>query len=102
MSGVGSHPRIQRPREASGTTAGALPVVFRFTGWGPMTEIYEFWNAMWHEAWAPWDGLWLFQLNQRPIDRALGADSTSQPATSASQGRQLGAVFVDGLMAQAT
>ena len=59
-----------------------------------MTEIYEFWNAMWHEAWAPWDGLWLFQLSQRPIDRALGNESSS--------GRQLGAVLVDGLMAQAT
>ncbi len=77
-------------------------MVFRFTGWDLMTEIYEFWNAMWHEAWAPWDGLWLFQLNQRPIDRALGADTTSRPDTSPSHRRQLGSVLVEGLMAQAT
>lgn len=67
-----------------------------------MTEIYEFWNAMWHEAWAPWDGLWLFQLNQRPIDRALGNGFTPREDTVSSQGRQLGVAFVDGLRAQAT
>ena len=82
---------------------GALPVVFRLTGWGSMTEIYEFWNAMWHEAWAPWDGLWLFQLDQRPIDRALGNDLTPQAtASSPSPGRQLGVAFVDGWIAQVT
>ena len=37
-----------------------------------MTEFYDFWCALWHDAWAPWDGLWLFQIAQRPIDRALG------------------------------
>jgi hypothetical protein len=41
-----------------------------------MTEFYDFWNALWHDAWAPWDGLWLFQTTQRPIDRAM----TSVPA----------------------
>jgi len=68
-----------------------------------MIEIYEFWNAMWHEAWAPWDGLWLFQLDQRPIDRALGDEPIWQTGTPSSlQGRQSGAGIVDGLMAQAT
>jgi len=37
-----------------------------------MTEFFDFWSALWHDAWAPWDGLWLFQTTQRPIDRALG------------------------------
>ncbi len=37
-----------------------------------MTEFYDFWGALWHDAWAPWDGLWLFQATHRPIDRALG------------------------------
>lgn len=36
-----------------------------------MTEISDFWLALWHDAWEPWDGLWLFQVTQRPIDRAL-------------------------------
>lgn len=67
-----------------------------------MTEIYEFWNAMWHEAWAPWDGLWLFQLNQRPIDRALGSDLTAETDTRASlRGRELRVVLVDGSVAPA-
>lgn len=67
-----------------------------------MIEIYEFWNAMWHEAWAPWDGLWLFQLDQRPIDRALGTHLTPREGTVSPQGRQLGVAVRDGLMAQAT
>ncbi len=40
-------------------------------GWDPMIEICEFWNALWNDAWGTWDGLWLFQVRQRPIDRAL-------------------------------
>jgi len=47
-------------------------VVLGFMGWDPMIEICEFWNALWHDAWGTWDGLWLFQVRRRPIDRALG------------------------------
>jgi len=45
-----------------------------------MTEIYDLWNALWHDAWATWDGLWLFQINQMPIDRALGSVDPCTPS----------------------
>jgi hypothetical protein len=59
---------------------GALPVgIARGVG---VTEIFDLWGALWHEAWAPWDGLWVFQTSSRPIDRALGvhvSDRDSRP-----------------------
>jgi hypothetical protein len=45
-----------------------------------VTEIFDFWRAMWHEAWAPWDGLWLFQIRHRPLDRVLAASRPPMPA----------------------
>ncbi len=45
-----------------------------------VTEIYDFWRAVWHPAWSAWDGLWLFQVGQRPIDQALGVVVVSRPA----------------------
>ncbi len=52
-----------------------------------MTEIYDFWGALWHDAWASWDGLWLFQVSRRPIDRILAADREKPPAPVARQRR---------------
>lgn len=47
-----------------------------------VTEIYDFWRAIWHPAWSAWDGLWLFQTSERPIDRALGMPARSDAPVS--------------------